>query len=540
MTTERPLPRFPKLKHPGRWILGLVAAGVLVAGTTTYSVIQRQTPKQDITALTVPVKAQSITLRITASGRVVPEQTVNISPKNPGILAQLYVEQGDNVAQGQIIARMSSKDIEARVQQARANLKQAQAQLAQAGTVGSTSEIEQARARLAQTEAQLAAARAGGSQTEVEQARARLAQAQALLASARAGNRSQEIEQARAQVKSAQAQVDYAQSRVKRNEDLARQGAISRDQLDLYISEARKAQASLEEAQKRLSLVQSGTRTEEIAQREAAVTEATAALRNLQTTRPEEIARAEAAVAEARAALAKVQNPARPEEVQQRRAGVAAAQAQLKADLVNLEDTVVRAPFPGIVTQKYANPGAYVAPATSASSDASATSTSIVAIARGLEILAEVPEADIGRIKQGQPVEISSDAFPDQVFKGRVRLIAPEAIRKEGVTLFQIRVSLDTGTEQLRSGLNVDMTFLGDQVSDALMVPTVAIVTDKGNTGVLIPDEKNKPQFRPVTIGAQVKDQTQIIQGVKGGDRIFLNPPKDYQRQQERQRQQQR
>jgi HlyD family secretion protein len=512
----------------------------LVAGTTTYTVIQRQAPKENIAALTVPVQAQSITLRITASGRVVPVQTVNISPKNPGILAQLDVEQGDRVEQGQVIARMSSKDIEARVQQARANLKQAQAQLAQAGAVGSASEIEQAQARLAQAEAQLAQARAGGSRGEVEQGRARLAQAEAQLAAARAGNRAQEIEQARAQVKSAEAQVNYTQTRVKRNQDLARVGAISRDQLDLYISEDQKARASLEEAQKRLSLVQSGTRTEEIVQREAAVAEAKAALRNLQTTRPEEIAKAEAGVAEARAALAKVQNPARPEEIAQRRAAVAASQAQLRAELVTLEDTVVRAPFAGIVTQKYANPGAYVAPATSASSDASATSTSIVAIARGLEILAEVPEADIGRIRSGQAVEIKSDAFPDQVFQGQVRLIAPEAIRKEGVTLFQVRVGLDTGQEQLRSGLNVDLTFLGDQVGNALMVPTVAIVTEKGNTGVLVPDERNKPQFRPVTIGAQVKDQTQIMEGVKQGERIFLNPPKDYQREQERQKQQQR
>lgn len=175
--------------------------------------------------------------------------------------------------------------------------------------------------------------------------------------------------------------------------------------------------------------------------------------------------------------------------------------------------------------------GAYVAPTTSASASASATSSSIVALVRGLEVLASVPEADIGRIKVGQQVEITSDAYPDQVFKGRVRLIAPEAVKEEGVTLFQIRVQIDTGEDKLRSGLNVDLTFLGDEVPNALMVPTVAIVTEKGNTGVLLPDNKNQPQFRPVVVGSQIKNQTQILEGVKQGDRIFLNPPKEYQMQ---------
>ena len=182
----------------------------------------------------------------------------------------------------------------------------------------------------------------------------------------------------------------------------------------------------------------------------------------------------------------------------------------------------------GIVTQKYANIGAFVTPTTSASTSASATSSSIVAVARGLEVLAQVPEADIGRIKQGQQVEITADAYPDKVFKGNVRLIAPEAVIEQGVTSFQVRVALDTGTDKLRSGLNVDLTFLGDRLSNALVLPTVAIVTEKGKTGVLVPDENNKPQFRQVTVGAQIKDQTQVLTGVKAGDRVFIDLPKDY------------
>jgi HlyD family secretion protein len=478
MTTQIEVPVFGKIKNPFPWLIGLMAAGVVVVGgTTTYIFVNQGTGKEDITQLTVPVEAKNVTLRITSSGKVVPVQSVNISPKNPGILKQLYVEQGDRVQTGKILARMDSADIQARIQQFSANLAQSQAQLAEA--------------------------EAGSRPQEIDQSKARLSQVQAQLDQAKAGNRPQEIAQAQALVDAAQAKANYSSEKVKRYQYLYQQGAVQKQELDQFISEDKSAIANLQEAQKRLSLQQAGSRSEEMTQRKAVVEEA-------------------------KAQLQLMENGTRPEIINQRKAVVASAQAQLKAEQVNLEDTIIRAPFAGIVTQKYANIGAFVTPTTSASSSASATSSSIVAVARGLEVLAQVPEADIGRIKQGQSVEIVADAYPDQVFKGSVRLISPEAVVEQGVTSFQVRVALDTGADKLRSGLNVDLTFLGDRLSNALVLPTVAIVTEKGQTGVLIPDAKNKAQFREITIGSQIKDQTQILEGVKVGDRVFIDPPKEY------------
>jgi HlyD family secretion protein len=151
-----------------------------------------------------------------------------------------------------------------------------------------------------------------------------------------------------------------------------------------------------------------------------------------------------------------------------------------------------------------------------------------VAIARGLEILAKVPEVDIGQIKQGQLVEIVADAYPNQVFKGRVKLIAPEAVVENNVTSFQVRVALISGQEKLRSGMNVDVTFLGDSIQNALVVPTVAIVTQNGKTGVLVPNADNtKTTFNPVTIGSTIGNQIQILKGVQAGERVFVDLPKD-------------
>jgi HlyD family secretion protein len=93
-------------------------------------------------------------------------------------------------------------------------------------------------------------------------------------------------------------------------------------------------------------------------------------------------------------------------------------------------------------------------------------------------------------------------------------------------------VTLLTGQQELRSGMNVDLTFLGEQLSNALVVPTVAIVTqDGGETGVMVPDLDNKPKFKPVKIGPTIQNQTQILEGLRQGERVFIELPKEFQQQ---------
>ncbi len=371
--------------------------------------------------------------------------------------------------------------------------------------------------------------------SESRTAQANLEEAKRRLAQVQNGTSPGEIAQREAAVKEAQQAVNLLLSGTRREEIAQREAAVREAQqaVNLLLSGARREEiarreAAVREAQQAVNLLLSGTRREEIAQREAAVREAQQAVNLLLSgTRPEIIAQRQAAVREAQQALDQLQNGSRREDIAQAEATVAEARGRLQAIQVQIDDTIIRAPFDGIVTQKYANVGAFVTPTTSGSSSASATSTSIVAIARGLEVLARVPEINIGQIKINQPVEIVADAYPDQTFKGRVRLIAPEAVLEQNVTAFQVRASLDTGQETLRSGMNIDLTFLGQELPNALVVPTVSIVTQRGKQGVMVPGKDNKPEFRPVTIGPTIGDQTQILQGVNQGERVFIDMPKD-------------
>ena len=431
------LPFVGKVRRPTPWIIGLAAVGLL--GTTAVVVVatRDRTPSMEqVTELTVPVETRSVTVRIRASGIVQPIRTVNLSPTSSDILQELYVEQGDRVSQGQVIARMKSDTAEAAVSQAQAQLLQAQVNLDEL--------------------------RAGNRPQQISQAQAR-------------------VEQAAASVNEAESRLSLANERVDRQEFLFQEGAIGEDDLDEVINTANTAQAtldqrlaSLREAEENLRLLQSGSRIEDI---EAA------------------------------------------------RARVAEAEAGVRSAQVRYEDTYIRAPFDGIITQKYATEGGFVAPTTSASDVSSATSSAIVAIAEGLEILADVPEVDVAQIEPGQRVEIIADAFPDEVFEGRVRLVAPEAVVDRNVTSFQVRIELITGLDKLRSQMNVDVEFIGDEVDGALVVPTVAIVTQDGETGVLVPGEDNEIRFRRVTLGPAIGNQTQILNGVDAGDRVFVDLP---------------
>ncbi|MDJ0743625.1 MAG: efflux RND transporter periplasmic adaptor subunit [Xenococcaceae cyanobacterium MO_167.B27] len=464
---------FDQKRRNNPWIFGILAASMIFIGSTAYLIRQQSGSFEQLEELTVPVTQDDLTVRISASGTVEPIKSVNVSPKNPGRLVTLLVEQGDEVSEGQTLAVMENLEVQAQKFQAQAELNQAQANLSYQ-TIGMLGDIEQAEARLAQSIARLA------------QAKARIPQ---------------DISQTQAQLQSAQSRLKLAQQRVKRNQYLLNQGAISQDTYDEAFTEVENAQAAVAELQQRITQLET-TRNPEINQLESAIAEAKLALQQRRNTYQDEIAVLEAQVQ--------------------------ANNASLKQRQVQYSDTIVTAPFSGIVTQRYAVEGSFVTPTTSASTSASASATSILALAQGLEIVAKVPEVDIGQLQKGQKVEIVADAYPEDIFKGEVKRIAPEAVVEDNVTSFEVRISLLTGKEKLKSKMNVDVTFLGQELADSLVVPTVAIVTQEGQTGVMLLNEQNQPEFKPVTIGLTLQDKTQILQGITSEDKVFIDLPQQY------------
>jgi HlyD family secretion protein len=207
------------------------------------------------------------------------------------------------------------------------------------------------------------------------------------------------------------------------------------------------------------------------------------------------------------------------------KAAVEAAQQRLAQRMKELGDLTVRAPFAGVVTARFADPGAFVTPTTSASASAGASSSSIVELAQGLEAVAKVPESDIGRIQAGQSAAVRVDSFPDRRFPARVRQIAPRAEKLNNVTSFEVKLQLIDPPPELRIGMTADIDFNTGTLAARTLIPTVAVVTEQGKPGVLLVGPGNQPTFQAVTLGASSGKDTQILEGLQPGTRVFIDLP---------------
>ena len=451
-------------------VTGIAGICLTLIGLTAYSIITNTGSEVEVESLTVPVRQEDLNVEIEASGRVEPIKSVNVSPKEPGRIVELLVEQGDRVETGQTLASMENAELKIQTNQARAELRQNRATL-QEGKAEINAEIAQSQARFRQLQAKL------------RQVQSRIPK---------------DIEQTKAQINAAESRLQLVRQRVQRNEYLLEQGAISQDAFDEIGDNAQNAKSSINELRQRLE--------------------------QLQTTGGAEVEQIEAEIAEARAALEQKQATA-PNEVEALEASLEQAQAAFRQSEIQYEDSIVRAPFDGIVTQRYAVEGAYVAPSTSGSGTASASANSILALAQGLEIIAKVPELDVSQLQPGQKVKVVADAYPAREFTGEIKRIAPEAVIEENVTSFEVRVKLLTGQDTLRSKMNVDVTFIGRELENSLVVPTVAIFTEDGEQGVMIPDEDGRPVFQPVKVGLYLGKDTQILEGIEADREVFIDLP---------------
>lgn len=355
---------------------------------------------------------------------------------------------------------------------------------------------------MASAQANLDQLLAGNRPQEIAQAQAQVASAQANLNRLLAGNRPQEIAQAQAEVTSAEANLRQAQLTFNQNQQLYTAGALSLRELDTSRATYDSAKAQVEQTRLALNLQQSGTR-------------------------PEEIAQARAQVEQAKQALNLQQSGARPEEIAQARAQVMSAKGALQTIQTQINDATIRAPFSGIVTRKFSDPGSFVTPTTASSDVSSATSSSILALASNNQIVAKVAETSVPKIKVGQNVTIAADAYPNRSFTGKVVQVATQSTVEQNVTNFEVKMSVNDPENLLQSGMNVSAEFQVGTLENALVVPTVAIVRQEQGTGVFLAGEgeADKPRFQRITTSATVEDKTVVASGLKAGDKVMLSFP---------------
>ncbi|MEO9127958.1 MAG: efflux RND transporter periplasmic adaptor subunit [Microcoleus sp.] len=492
---------FVKPKLP-KWLWGLLVSipiiGISYVAYHQLVVVPQQQAKNKVQ--TAVVERSNLTISVAANGTVQPERSVNVSPKTSGILKQLLVKEGDAVQQGQVLAYMDNSNLQGQLHQASGNL--------------------------AAAEASWQKSIAGNRSQDIAQAQAQVDAATASWQKSIAGNRSQDIAQAQANLSKVQVTYRQAQEDLRRNQQLQTSGAISQQALSTARSTSDSAKAQVDQAQQALNLLKAGSRPEDIEQAKSVLKQRQAALNLLNAgSRPEDIAEAKSLVKQRQAALNLLKAGSRPEDIDQARAQVVAAQGALQIIQVNLNDMVIRAPFSGVVSRKFADPGAFVTPTTAGSAVTSASSSSILSLASTNQIVAQVAEANISLIRMGLAATIQADSYPGKTFTGQVVQIATQSDVVQNVTSFEVKTSVADTEHLLRSGMNVNVTFNAGELKNVLVVPTGAIVQQDNTQGVFVAKDKGSPVFVPIVVGTTVNDKTEVKSGLTGTESVLLSFP---------------
>ena len=210
----------------------------------------------------------------------------------------------------------------------------------------------------------------------------------------------------------------------------------------------------------------------------------------------------------------------------QRNAEVAADGLRISAQ--GVDNTIVRAPFAGVVIAKAAQPGEIVSPF-SAGGGYTRTGIGTIVDMDSLEVEVEVGEAFIGRVKPGMPTETVLNAYQDWKIPGKVIAIIPAADR--GKATVKVRVGLDAkGDPRIVPDMGVRVSFLEEakpaqaNVKPGVLVPAAAIV-QRDDKDVAFAMNGETVQLRALTLGRSLGDDREVLQGLSGGDTVVLDPP---------------
>jgi RND family efflux transporter MFP subunit len=404
-----------------------------------------------------------------ASGYVTARRQATVSAKVTGKVTEVLIEEGMRVEEGAILARLDDTEAKAQLALARAQLAAARSQVAEI------------RAQLDQAERDLER------QREIFERQAPLATARAQLAAARA------------QAAEVRAQIEHAEREYERHRELFERQLVAAQALEA-------ARAQRDALRARLT---AGDEQVRVAQEAVAVAE-------VNTAQAVETARAQRDALRGKLAAA-------AEAIRVAEEGVAVAEVQVA-------NTVIRAPFSGIIVAKTAQPGEMISPM-SAGGGFTRTGIGTLVDMDSLEIQVDVNEAFINRVKPGQPVEATLNAYPDSRIPAEVIAIIPTADRSKATV--KVRIALKQKDPRVVPEMGARVQFLerpraeapaGGPARAGVLVPAQALRPD-GDQAVVFVYAEGKVERRKVTPGQTLGTDRQVLSGLRPGERVVVSPP---------------
>jgi len=407
---------------------------------------------------------------LSATGYIVADRQSTVAAKYTARLAKLHVREAAVVKEGDALAELDHRELDAMINEAEAEVARRVAA------------IHQAEAGIVNAQAQLAQAQQGVARADVE------------IDAAEAGVRA-----ADALIEELKVALEDALRRLRIDEALVKADAMGANRADDRQTEVRLARARLIAAQQR--------KTEAEKRVVVAKAQSKAARNGVQSAE----AQITAAKANREAAIASHE----------------AGKARVKTLQTQREDYFIKAPFDGVISERIAEQGEIVAPLSIGGTQAKGAIVTVVERA-SLQAEVDVAEGFLERVEPGGRARITVDAFPKEVFPGKVQRIMPMVDR--GKATVKVRVDFRTLDPRFLPDMGVRVKFLPPDapegaeeglVPDPLLVPAVAVVQNGSETVVWVVNEE-KVRRCVVKTGANRGDLIEIMEGLKDGATVVV------------------
>ena len=400
---------------------------------------------------------------VTAEGRIVPPDSVNLAFQAAGTVVEVAVAAGDSVSKGDVLIRLEDADQQIAKQQAEVGLIQAQANVktAEAGVVTAKAALETAQVGVKSAEAQLALLNAGPTDEQVALGESQVGAAEAGV-SAAIGQQSAVVEgPTQAQILAAEAQLEAARAAIVPLEiALSQINANTRDahpsEIEQLNSDLAVARIRVQAAESNLAEVQSGARAADRTAASGAVTSATAQQEASQAqlnltlagTRQEQLAVAETGLAQAQNGVTEAELAVKQAEtgLAQAQSAVTEAEKAIEAADSLIAKTMLTASRDGIVASIMPEEGEVILPG---------VPVATLADFSGWQVeTTDLTELSVVNIKVGEEVEVTVDAFPDAVLTGTITDIASSSQIVLGDVTYKVTIDLENNSNlDLRWGM---------------------------------------------------------------------------------------
>jgi HlyD family secretion protein len=471
-------------------IMIFTLAGLLVCGTGVYA-YESMTATQNAPLMQfATVKRGDVTQTVSASGTVqAPTQiSLDFAGTSNPTIASVNVKVGDHVKKGQVLATVDDSSAKLQIQNTQASLAAAQAKLAQVQQGATPQDIAVQQANVAKAKAALDAA-----------------------------NNNYDVQKSNLQVDKAKTTLTTAQTNYNSQKALYDAGAVSKNDLD-------QAQSALDQAQSDYN-------------------SAVVALNQTKSQTTSNLTQLRASYNSAVAQLNQTEAPPQASDVASAGAQVDQMRTQLEQQQIDLNKLTIKAPMDGVISQVNGTVGQV--PKSPVIMMDNSTSNN-------LEIMAQVSQTDIGKVKQGAQATFTSSAFENKQFTGSVEMVYPDATTQSGVTTYQVLLSVDNTDQLLKPGMTMNVSIAVGTHQNVLYIPAAALKDQNGKDGVYLTDSTNsnsnmnsaptnnnssnsnrrsgrssqfgnaKFHFQPVVIGLFSSDRVEITSGLKEGDRVVV------------------